>query len=188
MQLRNFREGLTSYYPPLIIFIVEISARVSVPLFRPESVHSGSASWDDCERAFPDDFAFELVFLIGSYSMPGQCSQPLWVWLRCIKRVCVFRYNLPPALLAEWPGSLTCYSGITGAGRTQNKSQHKNVNTGEEKSPPVPTRNRTCDLPIMSPVLYPLSYLDPHPIIRLKEWLHSNSQCWRAGCWYLTTS
>ena len=27
----------------------------SVPLFRQGSVHSGSASWDDCGRAFPDE-------------------------------------------------------------------------------------------------------------------------------------
>ena len=29
----------------------------------------------------------------------------------------VFRCNPPPALLAEWPGSLTCYCGITGVER-----------------------------------------------------------------------
>ena len=28
--------------------------------------------------------------------------------------VCVFSCNLPPALLAEWPGSFTCYCGNTG--------------------------------------------------------------------------
>ena len=27
---------------------------------------------------------------------------------------CVFSCNLPPALLAEWPGSFTCYCGNTG--------------------------------------------------------------------------
>ena len=31
--------------------------------------------------------------------------------------VCVFSCNLPPALLAEWPGSFTCYCGNTGVER-----------------------------------------------------------------------
>ena len=32
--------------------------------------------------------------------------------------------NLPPALLAEWPGSFSCHSGNTGVEWTLNKSQH----------------------------------------------------------------
>ena len=32
---------------------------------------------------------------------------------------CMFSCNLPPALLAEWPGSFTCYCGNTGVERTQ---------------------------------------------------------------------
>ena len=31
--------------------------------------------------------------------------------------VCVFNSNLPPALLAEWPGSFMCYCGNTGVER-----------------------------------------------------------------------
>ena len=30
---------------------------------------------------------------------------------------CVFSFNLPPARLAEWPGSFTCYCGNTGEER-----------------------------------------------------------------------
>ena len=44
--------------------------------------------------------------------------------LRLVKGVCVFRCNLPPALLAERPGSFTCHCGDTGVERTPNKSQH----------------------------------------------------------------
>ena len=32
----------------------EISSRSLIPLFVQGSVHSGSASWDDCGRMFPD--------------------------------------------------------------------------------------------------------------------------------------
>ena len=32
----------------------EISSRTLIPLFMPGSVHSGSATWDDCGRMFPD--------------------------------------------------------------------------------------------------------------------------------------
>ena len=36
-------------------FTVEISSRTLIPLVKPGSVHSGSASWDDCARVFPDE-------------------------------------------------------------------------------------------------------------------------------------
>ena len=41
----------------------------------------------------------------------------------------MFSCNLPPALLAKWPGSFTCYCGNT---RHQNKSQHRKL-TREKK-------------------------------------------------------
>ena len=36
-------------------FFLEISLRSLIPLFRPGSVHSGSASWGDCDQVFPDE-------------------------------------------------------------------------------------------------------------------------------------
>ena len=36
-------------------FEVEIGSRTLIPLFRPESVHSGSVSRDDCGRVFPNN-------------------------------------------------------------------------------------------------------------------------------------
>ena len=33
---------------------VEIISRTLIPLFKPGSVHSGSASWDDCGQMFRD--------------------------------------------------------------------------------------------------------------------------------------
>ena len=41
-------------------FKVEIRMCTLIPLFRPESVHSGSASWDDCGRVFSDDLRVSL--------------------------------------------------------------------------------------------------------------------------------
>ena len=35
--------------------VVEISSRTLISLLRPGSVHSGSVSWDDCGRVFPDE-------------------------------------------------------------------------------------------------------------------------------------
>ena len=62
-------------------------------------------------------------FQIASHTMPGQQhTQPsLFHW---VKGACVYRCNLPPALLAEWPGSFTCHCGNTGMEQTLNKSQH----------------------------------------------------------------
>ena len=33
---------------------MEITSRTLIPLFRPGSVHSGSASWENCGQMFPD--------------------------------------------------------------------------------------------------------------------------------------
>ena len=39
------------------------------------SVHRGSASWDDCARAFPDELCVSSFSQSGSHTMPGQHSQ-----------------------------------------------------------------------------------------------------------------
>ena len=73
-------------------------------------------------------------FCIGSQTMPGlQHSPP---WLHRVMGVCMCRCNLPPALLAEWPGSFTCHCGNTGVEQTSNKSQHKKL-TLEKKILPL---------------------------------------------------
>ena len=60
--LRGFGENVWPFIPCLPFFFkVEISTRTLMPLIRPGSVHSGSASWDDSGRAFPDKIACELV-------------------------------------------------------------------------------------------------------------------------------
>ena len=53
-------------------------------------------------------------------------------------------------------GSFTCHCGDTGVERTPNKSQYKNVNSGDEKknSPAAPAGIRTRNLSITSQVLY----------------------------------
>ena len=55
---RILGECLTMYSPPVPFFFfffkVEISSFTLIPLLRPGSVHSGSASWHNCGRVFPD--------------------------------------------------------------------------------------------------------------------------------------
>ena len=49
-------ECSTVHSPPAFFFFffkVDISLHKLIPLFRPGSVHSGSASRDDCDRVFP---------------------------------------------------------------------------------------------------------------------------------------
>ena len=112
-------------------FEVEISLCTLIPLFAPELVHSGSTSWDDCNRVFPDELRVS--------SFPDRFPHHAWtvsqLWLRWVKGVCVFRCNLPPALLAEWPGSFTYHCGNMGLERTPNKTQHTKL-TLEKKIPP----------------------------------------------------
>ena len=44
---------------------------------------------------------------------------------------CVFNCNLPPALLAEWPGSFTCYYGNTGVEQIPKPDSTQKVDSGE---------------------------------------------------------
>ena len=44
----------------IFFFEVEISSRTLIPLFMPGSVHSGSVSWDDCGRIYPDKLHMSL--------------------------------------------------------------------------------------------------------------------------------
>ena len=39
----------------LLLFLVEISSRTLIPLLTLGSIHSGSASLDDCGRVYPDE-------------------------------------------------------------------------------------------------------------------------------------
>ena len=81
-----------------------------------------------------------------SWSVPTLCLHSGIVsphWLCWVKGVCVFRCNLPSALLAEWLGSFTCHWGNTGGEWTLTKSQLTKLNYGEENSPAAPAGIRT---------------------------------------------
>ena len=45
---------------PICTFFFFFRLLTLIPLFRPGSVHSGSASWDDCGWAFPDELCVSL--------------------------------------------------------------------------------------------------------------------------------
>ena len=57
--VRSFVPRLCFFFFFFVLFClfveVEFSSRELIPLFMPESVHSGSASWNDCGRVFPDE-------------------------------------------------------------------------------------------------------------------------------------
>ena len=88
----------------------------------------------------------------------AECSQTSCVWtvsgqvptlcldsgivsplrLNWVKGVCLLRCNLPPALLAEWPGSFMCHCGNTGVKRSLNKkSQHTKWTLEKKVLPPL---------------------------------------------------
>ena len=85
-RLRGLRENVRPFIPRLrsflsfifrlfsspacvfSFFFVEIISRRVIPLFTPSSVHSGSASWDDCDQLFPDKLRVSS-FRIGSHTI-----------------------------------------------------------------------------------------------------------------------
>ena len=101
----------------------------------PGSVYCGSASWDNCGWMFPDKLRVNS-FPHRSYTMlDSGIVSPLR--LRWVKGVCVFRCNLPPALLAEWPGSFTSHCGNTGVEQTPNKSHNTKITLEKKILPPL---------------------------------------------------
>ena len=101
-------------------FEVEISSCKLIPLFRPGSINIGSVSWDNCNWMFPDELhVSSFLDKIPTLCLDSGIVSPLR--LHWVKGVCMFRCNLPPALLAEWPGSLMCHCGNTGVEQTLNK-------------------------------------------------------------------
>ena len=99
-----------SFFFLSFFFNVKISSRTLITLFRPGSVHSGSASWDDCDwvfadelrvNSFPDRFPhyactaaqsahFGFVGSRVDTCLGVTCHQHFW---------------------QEWPGSFTCHCG-----------------------------------------------------------------------------
>ena len=57
----------------------------------------------------------------------------------------MFNCNLPPALLAERPGSFTCYCGNTGVERIPKEESAQIVDPGEENSPAAPAGARNSE-------------------------------------------
>ena len=73
-RLRGFWQNVRPLIPCLRFYFwfleVEISSPALIPLFMPGSVHSGSASWDDWGRMFPDKFRVS--------SFPDRFPQYAW--------------------------------------------------------------------------------------------------------------
>ena len=120
----GFWENVWQFIPHLHFFFfkVEISSIKPIPLFRKGSVHSGSVSWE----LWPS-VSWRVACQLVSWQIPTLCLDsgivsPLQ--LRWVKGVCMFRCNLQPAFLAQWPGSFTCHCSNMGVEQTLNKSQH----------------------------------------------------------------
>ena len=103
---RIWGECSTIHSPPALLFfffffspLVEISSRTLIPLFRPGSVYNCAAR-DDCDGVFPDELRVSLFpDRFPTLCLDSGIVSPLrLLW---VKGVCVFRCNLPLALLAE---------------------------------------------------------------------------------------
>ena len=89
----------------------------------PGSVHSSVSKLRQLWPDVPRQVGWALI----SGQVPTLCLNDNIVsplWLQWVKGVHLFRCNLPPTLLEEWPGSFTCHCSNTGVERTPTKSQH----------------------------------------------------------------
>ena len=110
-----------------------------------------------------------------------------------VRSTCMFRCNLPPALLADWQGSFTCrlagvfylqtgrgllpadwqrsftcyssHMGRVGGGGNRYKNQSaQKADSGEEHSPAAPAWGWTCESGVL-----PLTYVHPCPYCCVKQ-------------------
>ena len=67
-------------------FKVDICLHVPIPPFRPGSVHSGSATWDDCWKAFPDELCASSFPRYVSTLHFDSIFSPLWLdWAKGVR-------------------------------------------------------------------------------------------------------
>ena len=148
-RLRGFWETVRTFIPrrrfSFLFFEVEISSCTLIPLFMPGSVHSGSPSWDDCGRMFPDKLRVS--------SFPDRLLHYAWTaaWSNysdfvgsractCLGVTCHLHF---------WQNGrslFTCHCGNTGVERTPKKESAQKVNPSEEKFPAAPAGIRTRNL------------------------------------------
>ena len=86
----------------------------------------GSVGWDDCGWVFPVELRVHSFFSdrFWHYAWTAWSAHS---WLLWVKAVCMFRCNLSPALLVEWPGSFMCHCSNIGVEQTLNKRQHREL-------------------------------------------------------------
>ena len=90
LRLRGFLENVWPFIPRLCFssfFLVEISSRTLIPLFRPGSVHSSSASWDDWESNCGIQINPSIFEPKSRWHVQGKWSFSLGTWALDSKRM-----------------------------------------------------------------------------------------------------
>ena len=87
---RGFEENVQPFIPSLCFFFfkLEIRSCTLIPLFMPESVHTGSASWNNCGQVFPDKLHVSS-FPNRFPHYPCGTVSPLWLcWVKDLGVTC----------------------------------------------------------------------------------------------------
>ena len=140
-------------FTKLFVFVfikVEISLCKLIPLFRPGSVHSGSASRGDCGRMFPDKLR------VSSFPdrFPHYSWTPAWPAHSDFGGSRVYACLGVTCHLHLWQNDRGLLRATAVTRELPNKSQH--TKSTQEKIfffPAAPARFRTRSLPITSPAL-----------------------------------
>ena len=144
---------LMNHSPTVRVFfpLVEISVHTPGPLFQAKN-QSTMAQWDD--MTVDEWFLMSCMWAHFPYGFPHKPGQHSPLWLPSVKGACMLSCNLPPALMAEWPGfSFSCYCGNMGMEHIAKCKSPQKANYREENWPAALSGDHTCNLRIMSPAL-----------------------------------
>ena len=152
-----------------------------------KSVHSGSMSWDDCGRAFPDELcASSFPCWVPTLCLDSSVSQ---LPLRWVKNVCRFICYLPPAVWHDDWSRLRATTVTRGQNGYLCKSQHRKFTLEKNILPPLlPGIEPVTFQPATGPALSQQSYIPAQPFWELgptSNCLESRDSC---RIWHVRTS
>ena len=170
---KNFEKMFDNLFPNCAFFFkVKMSSCTLIPLFRPVSVHSGSASWDDCGRMFSDKLCVSLFPDRFPYyaCTVAYSAHSNFIGSRvfaCLGITCHLHF---------WQNDRGLLRAtVVTRGWNGHRIRDSTVSSGEENSPAAPAAIRSRNLSITSPALYQQAIPGPLTSSLVADWAQSTN-------------